>query len=166
LTWLEIDLIRLVVSAARQLAAGGFDLEQLADEVRHGRWLPLREDAASTHQVLCVSPHNEATIVNLARNGYRLRNIARAAIATRLRYPDRTFDLAISNYAMASTPGIALPVAELIRVVKPGGLVAAIETGCDPASLFGAEVHSVVWHHGPEPGRQRIDNSVVVRLRP
>lgn len=59
----------------------------------------------------------------LARAAERVPSVVQAD-ATRLPFPDATFDVAVSFKVLAHVPPIRETVAEIARVVKPGGHVA------------------------------------------
>jgi len=58
------------------------------------------------------------------------------AQATELPYPNQTFDLAVSTQVYEYVPEIGGALAELHRVLRPGGRAAIIDT----------DWHSIVWH--------------------
>jgi SAM-dependent methyltransferase len=61
-------------------------------------------------------------------------------------YPDATFDLAVSTQVLEYVADIAAALAEIHRVLRPGGRVLLLDTDWD----------SVVWHSGDEARMNRV----------
>lgn len=145
MSWLHVTLYRFAVAAARQITRGDFSAEEIADECHHWTDLVLSDRNSSDQRVLCINPRNQATIVNIAAQGYRLRNISTAPLTRALPFEDATFHLTVCRYALASAPGVAVDPAEVIRVTKPLGRIGAVETAAGVPDLFGSAVRSVIY---------------------
>jgi arsenite methyltransferase len=68
----------------------------------------------------------------------------RPGSATEIPYPDGSFDVAVSTQVLEYVPDIPGALAELRRVLRPGGRVLLLDTDWD----------SIVWHSG-DPERMR-----------
>lgn len=68
----------------------------------------------------------------------------------RLPFPDNSFDAALSTYTMCTIPDLGSALAELRRVVKPGGVLHILEHGQAPD----ASVRR--WQHRLDPIQYRI----------
>lgn len=58
------------------------------------------------------------------------------ADGARLPFRDRTFDRVVSGYLLRNMDGIRAAIREQVRVVKPGGVVAALDTSPPPPGLL------------------------------
>lgn len=68
----------------------------------------------------------------------------------RLDFPDNTFDSALSTFTLCTIPDLPAALAELRRVVKPGGTFAFFEHGSAP------DVKVQRWQRRLEPTQKRI----------
>ena len=66
--------------------------------------------------------------------------------AERLPYPDAGFDVAVSTQVLEYVPDIPVALAEMYRVLRPGGRVLAVDTDWD----------SIVWHSGDRARMERV----------
>ncbi|HEY1796037.1 MAG TPA: methyltransferase domain-containing protein [Stellaceae bacterium] len=55
--------------------------------------------------------------------------------AEKLRFPDKSFDLAVSRHVLWTLPHPEAAIAEWVRLLRPGGRVAVIDSQFDPAAL-------------------------------
>ncbi len=77
--------------------------------------------------------------------------------AERLRFPDDTFDAAISRYAYPHFTNARLALKETLRVLRRGGrLVAAMHGAADRNPYFGGPIAALTWFHKePSPITER-----------
>jgi len=68
----------------------------------------------------------------------------------RLPFPDNTFDTALSTWTMCTIPDVDAALAEVRRVLKPGGTLHFIEHGLAPDESVQR------WQHRLEPMQKRI----------
>lgn len=68
----------------------------------------------------------------------------------RLPFPDDSFDSALSTFTLCTIPNLPAALAELRRVVKPGGVFAFLEHGRAPDDAVRR------WQHRLEPLQKRV----------
>ena len=73
----------------------------------------------------------------------------RQSSAERLPYPDRIFDAAVSTQVLEYSNDVPAAIAEMFRVLRPGGRVLILDTDWD----------SIVWHSS---NRQRMERVLAV----
>ena len=86
-----------------------------------------------------------------ARENFRLRGLAGRFVhhdAESLPFEDHTFDLVYSNGVIHHTPNTARAVAEVFRVLKPGGRVIAMVYAENSLQYW----RNLVWHYGMKSG--------------
>lgn len=92
-----------------------------------------------TQRVLSIGPRSEGEIYNLIGYGFNRTNITALDLISyspmfelgdmhAMRYPDSTFDICISGWVIAYSDDKKKAAAEMVRVTKPGGLIAI---GCE-----------------------------------
>lgn len=133
-----------------------------------------------------VAPHGEVVGVDRSRDLVHLAAERSAAPnvhfvhgdITGLDFPDRHFDLARAERVIQHLPEPAAALAELVRVVRPGGAVCVVDTdwasllieGVDPALVasVGEEARAAGFPVGQTAGRQlhrRLAEAGLVELR-
>lgn len=128
--------------------------------------------AAHKLKVLSIGPRTEMELLHLIGIGFKEENIKALDLISSspmieagdmhaLPYPDQSFDVVISGWALAysSTPGKA--IAEMVRVCRKGGLLAMgatydpeyIRTGDDPEHIVGTMFRDTLDYqaHIPAP---------------
>jgi ubiquinone/menaquinone biosynthesis C-methylase UbiE len=70
----------------------------------------------------------------------------RRAAAERLPYPERTFDVAVSTQVLEYSNDVPGAIAEMFRVLRPGGRVLILDTDWD----------SIVWHSSDRGRMERV----------
>ena len=68
----------------------------------------------------------------------------------KLPFDDDTFDAAVSTWTMCTIPDIAAALAEVRRVLRPGGTLHFVEHGLAP------DAHVARWQHRLEPIQKRM----------
>jgi SAM-dependent methyltransferase len=95
---------------------------------------PIRTSVAQ-RTILTIGPRTEGEIFNLISYGFRKRNITavdlisyspliRLADMHALPFADRSFDIVMAGWVIAYSDQKAKAASEMLRVVKPGGIVA------------------------------------------
>jgi ubiquinone/menaquinone biosynthesis C-methylase UbiE len=86
-----------------------------------------------------------------AQENFRLRGLTGRFVhhdAESLPFDDNTFDLVYSNGVIHHTPNTAQAVAEIFRVLKPGGRVIAMVYAENSLQYW----RNLVWHYGMKSG--------------
>lgn len=119
--WDEWVLPRLV---DRACALGGFDgLRRDACQGLRGRVLEIGFGSGLNVAWRLASPRVESSPVRVERGGLD---------GERLPFPDASFDSALSTFTLCTIPDPALALAEVRRVLRPGGAFHFVEHGLAP----------------------------------
>jgi len=89
--------------------------------------------------------------LQLAQENFRLRGLTGRFVhhdAESLPFDDGSFDLVYSNGVIHHTPNTARAVAEILRVLKPGGRVIAMVYAENSLQYW----RNLVWHYGLKSG--------------
>lgn len=96
-----------------------------------GDWsIALAEMVGSDGRVVALDFCQEMLDVaapKFARKGVERQTNLVLGDAMRLPYPDNEFDVATIGFALRNVPGISGALSEMMRVVKPGGMVVSLE---------------------------------------
>lgn len=104
--------------------------------------LQLAERSGAHITGIDVSPDMlRAGVANVARRGYRGRISLLLGQGEHLPFPDATFDALTFTYLLRYVSDPAATLAELARVVRPGGVVASLEFHVPPGPLW----HPLWW---------------------
>jgi glycosyltransferase involved in cell wall biosynthesis/ubiquinone/menaquinone biosynthesis C-methylase UbiE len=124
-------------SGEQVLEVGGGMGTDLAQFARHGA-IVTDVDLSEGH-------------LQLARENFRLRGLSGTFVhhdAESLPFGDDTFDLVYSNGVIHHTPNTAKAVAEIHRVLKPGGRVIAMVYAENSLQYW----RNLLWHYGLKSG--------------
>lgn len=127
------------------------DLSGVVLEVGYGSGLNLDHYPAAVERVLAVEPSPRARAMASKRE-------ARAAFAVEhvgldgasIPLADHSCDAALATFTLCTVPDVATALAEVRRVVKPGGLFAYVEHGLSP------DPGVARWQHRLEPLQRRL----------
>ena len=124
-------------SGEQVLEVGGGMGTDLAQFARHGA-IVTDVDLSEGH-------------LQLARENFRLRGLSGTFVhhdAESLPFDDNTFDLVYSNGVIHHTPNTGKAVAEIHRVLKPGGRVIAMVYAENSLQYW----RNLLWHYGLKSG--------------
>lgn len=144
-------------------------------------------------RILVIGPRNEAEILLLSLYGFELRNITGVDLFSYspliqlgdmhdLEFPDDTFDVVYSAWTLAYSYDLKKACAEILRVAKPGAVVAtgmshtAVASDLDISpitqgglsellGLFAPHVAQVYWQESsPVPGTDSAEISTIFQV--
>jgi SAM-dependent methyltransferase len=142
--------------------------------------------------LLCIGPRNEAEILLLSLYGFPLRNITgvdlfsyspriRCMDMHRLEFADSSFDIVYSAWTLKYSYDLQAACREIVRVVRPGGLVvtgfshtlslsevigAPIAGGLSELlAAFSPHVDWIYWQESTPVGDDAEEVSVIFRVR-
>ena len=102
-------------------------------EIGFGSGLNVPHYPPTVEQVLAVEPSDLAWELSQARRSATSVHITRAGLnGERLEIPDASADSALSTYTLCSIPDLPAALAEVRRVLKPGGALHFLEHGQSP----------------------------------
>lgn len=115
----------------RQRACAGLTGEVVEIGFGSGLNVGLYPDAVA--RIRAVEPSDGGWRLARGRVAASAVPIDRAGLdGQRLPFDDNTFDSALSTFTLCTIPDVGAALAELRRVVKPGGTVCFLEHGCAP----------------------------------
>ena len=102
-------------------------------EIGFGSGLNLRHYPASVGRVLAVEPSDLAWRLAGPRRGERTPPVERVGLdGERLPLPDGSVDGAVSTFTLCTIPAVDAALAEVRRVLRPGGALHFLEHGRAP----------------------------------
>ena len=102
-------------------------------EIGFGSGLNIPHYPPAVEQVLAVEPNDVAWGLSEARRGASSVPVTRAGLTgERLEIPDASADAALSTYTLCTIADLPVALAEIRRVLRPGGVVHFLEHGRSP----------------------------------
>lgn len=137
------------VSARRALTLAGLRGQVL--EIGFGSGLNLRHYPAGVERVLAVEPSDQAWRLAGPRMAAGTPPVERVGLdGARLPLPDRSVDAVVSTFTLCTIPDVAAALAEVRRVLRPGGRLHFLEHGRAP------EMSVRRWQRRLQPLQSRI----------
>jgi ubiquinone/menaquinone biosynthesis C-methylase UbiE len=127
----ELLLNRPLIARHRRELLAGVEGDVL--EIGFGSGLNLPHYPARVHKITTVDPN--AGMNRLAQQRVRRSRIEvdqRVLGGERLPFEERTFDCAVSTFTLCSIEDVGQALAEVYRVLKPGGKLLFLEHGLSP----------------------------------
>jgi len=138
----EITRLRVAVCA---------DLHGTVLELGFGSGLNVPYYPAAVTEVLAVEPSDQGWALSERRRAASLVPVRRSGLdGQRLTEPDDSVDCVLSTLTLCTIPDVARALAEVRRVLRPGGTLHVFEHGLAPDP--GVET----WQHRPEPLQKRV----------
>ncbi|WP_410873151.1 class I SAM-dependent methyltransferase [Nocardia sp. A7] len=106
---------------------------------------------AAVERVSGVEPADTAWKIAAKRVAASSIPVERAGLdGQSLPFPDATFDTALSTFTLCTIPDVAAALAEIRRVLRPGGTLHFVEHGLAP------EESVQTWQHRLDPIQQKV----------
>jgi SAM-dependent methyltransferase len=138
-----------VVGELRQRVCAG--LYGNVVEIGFGSGLNVPHYPASVSAVAAVEPSDVAWRLAADRLGASPVPVERAGLdGQSLQFEDETFDSALSTWTMCTIPDVEAALAELRRVLRPGGTLNFVEHGLAPDESVAK------WQRRLDPVQQRV----------
>ncbi len=136
-------------------------------EVGFGSGLNLAHYPAGVTGVWAVEPSDLAWRMAQRRLGADQRfPVYRAGLdGQRLELPDGRFDAVLSTFTMCTIPDLGLAMAEMRRVLRPGGSVHFVEHGRAPDARVARWQDRIQPIHGRVAGGCHLDRSIADEVR-
>ncbi len=120
-------------------------------EIGFGSGLNVRHYPPAVTRVSAVEPSDVAWRAALPRLGASTVDVRREGLdGERLDLPDASYDAALSTFTMCTIPDLDAALAELRRVLRPGGRLHFAEHGLAPSAGVAR------WQHRIEPFQRRV----------
>jgi ubiquinone/menaquinone biosynthesis C-methylase UbiE len=133
----------------RQRACAGLSGDVV--EIGFGSGLNVPFYPAAVTSVAAVEPSDVAWRLAAKRAAAAPVDVRRSGLdGQSLPFPDDSFDAALSTWTMCTVPDIETALAELRRVLRPGGELHFVEHGLAP------DAGVVRWQHRLEPLQKRL----------
>jgi len=133
----------------RQRVCDGLEGEVV--EIGFGSGLNVPFYAATVQRVAAVEPADTGWKLASKRVAASQVPVERAGLdGQSLPFPDNSFDSALSTWTMCTIPDLDAALAELRRVLKPGGTIHFVEHGLAP------DENVRRWQHRCEPVQKRV----------
>ena len=129
-----------------------------------GRTLPYYP--ADVTEVLTVDPSDRSWELAAERITASAHHVERVAVdAARIPLPDSSADTVVSTWAMCTIPDLDAALAEVRRVLRPGGSVRFVEHAVAPSRAMARLQRGIqpVW--GAVAGGCHVDRDILGRLR-
>lgn len=115
-------------------------------EIGFGSGLNIEKYPAVVESVTAVEPSDTAWELSAMRRASSAVSILRTGLdGQALTEPDDVFDMALSTFTLCTIPDATLALAELRRVLKPGGTLIFLEHGLAPDASVAR------WQHRLDP---------------
>lgn len=120
-------------------------------EVGFGSGLNLVHYPAEVTRVSAVEPSDVAWRLSAARRAESAVPVERTGLdGQRLEAPDRSFDAVLSTFTLCTIPDVDAALAEVARVLRPGGHLHFLEHGRSP------DARVARWQDRLQPIQQRV----------
>lgn len=127
------------------------DLSGEVMELGFGSGLNVRHYPAAVTRVAAVEPSDLAWRLSEPRRQSSPVHVERSGLdGQRLPFPDESFDSVLSTWTMCTIPDVAAALAEVRRVLRPGGRLVFVEHGAAP------DPQVLRWQRRIDPVQRRV----------